>query len=368
MDAVAVLELLVSTRPGGGPQHVLTLATGLARHGFAPIVGGPGGGVVLDRLAGAGVETVELATDRLRVGTLARVTRLIRARGVRLVHSHGKGAGLYGRLAARLAGVPAVHTFHGLHYERYPRPARAAYLALERRLARWTHTVISVSRDEEREALALGLVAPARSRIVVNGVDAAGLRASACGRAAARATLGVTAGAPVVGCAARFDDVKQLALLLEAVATLPDPELRVVLVGGGPEEPRLRAQAAAPALAGRVVFAGELADAARLFPAFDVYVSVSRKEGLPLGLLEAMALGLPVLASDIPAHREVLGPASPALVPAAPAPVAAVLARWLADPPVRARLGATNRARAEAFDAGAMVAAVAAIYGEAIGV
>ena len=76
----------------------------------------------------------------------------MRQRGIRLIHSHGKGAGLYGRVAGRLGGVPAVHTFHGIHFERYAAPARAAYLALERRLSSWTARVVNVSREQEREA------------------------------------------------------------------------------------------------------------------------------------------------------------------------------------------------------------------------
>src|SRR5439155_1728318 len=198
-----ILELLVSTQPGGGPQHVLAVATWLRARRWRPIVAGPRDGALFDRFRESGIETVELATDRLRPRTLLALRRLVSERGVSLIHSHGKGAGLYGRL---------------------------------------------------------------------------------------------------VGCAARFDPVKRLDLLLRAAARVTDTTLRVVLIGRGDEERRLRALAVSLGLGGRVVFAGEIVDAARLFPAFDVYAAPSAKEGMPLAVLEAMALGVPVLASDIAAH------------------------------------------------------------------
>lgn len=361
-----VLEVVVSTQPGGGPQHVLTLALGLRARGWRPIVAGPRDGALFEGFRAAGVEIVEARTDRLEPLTLLRLVTLIRHRGVDLVHSHGKGAGVHARLAARLTGRPAVHTLHGIHYERYPRPLRAAYLALERRLSAWTRIVVNVSRAQEREGLALGLFAPNQSRVIRNGVDVARLGAHALDRWDARAALGLEQAPPVVGCAARFDAVKRLDVLLRAAAVVrPAPTL--ALLGRGPEEGRLRALAAELGLGGRVRFAGEVAEAAHRFSAFDVFAAPSRKEGLPLAVIEAMALGVPVVASDIPAHREALGEASLGLVPGTVEGFASGLERVLADAALRAGLGAENRTRARSeFDARDMLAAVEGVYKEAL--
>lgn len=365
---IPILELLVSTQPGGGPQHVLAIASWLRARRWRPIVAGPRDGALFERFRESGIETVELATNRVHPATLVALVRLVRERRVRLVHSHGKGAGFYGRLVARALGVPAVHTLHGLHFERYGAARRAAYLALERRLSRWTRMIVNVSRAQEAEGLALRLFDRRQSRVVVNGVDVARLGASAVEREEARAALGLSPSVPVVGCAARFDPVKRLDVLLAAAARVGDGALRVVLIGRGSEEPRLRELAGTLGLGARAVFPGEIVDAARLFRGFDAYAAPSAKEGLPLAVLEAMALGVPVLASDIPAHRELLGDASPGLVAGTPEAFAAGLTELLADGAARARLAAEQRTRARSeFDLRQMLATVEAIYGEVLG-
>jgi len=359
---IPVLQLLVSTRTGGGPQHVLTLCRHLRSRGVEPVVAGPRDGPLFERFREERFETIELGTDRLSGRTLGRLVRLIGARGVRLVHSHGKGAGLYGRLAARARGISAVHTFHGIHFEGYSAPARAAYLALERALARWTAAIINVSRAQETEGLALRLFTSAQSHVILNGIDLAALLAKALGRDAARAALGVPPGARVVGCAARLDPVKGVDALLRASAEVPGVD--IVVIGAGPEETRLRRLAAALGLAGRARFAGEVADAATRFRAFDVYVSAARKEGMPLAIMEAMALGLPVVATDIAAHREVLGRSAPL---AGPDGLGPLLADLLADPGARRELGEANRKGAAEFEAALMADRIVALYGRVLG-
>lgn len=224
---------------------------------------------------------------------LIRVIELVRGRGVSVIHSHGKRAGVHGRLAARLTGIPAVHTFHGIHFERYAPPARAA--------SSWSAPIVNVSREQEREGLALRLFAAGRSRMIRNGVDVARL-AAALARGDAPTALKLPMDAMVVGAVARFDEVKRLDVLIDAVAQLPGVTL--ALIGHGAESARLRALAARHALGPRVRFVDEVDNAAGRPLAFDVYAGPSRTEGLPMAVLEAIALGLPVVASDIPAHRE----------------------------------------------------------------
>jgi glycosyltransferase involved in cell wall biosynthesis len=346
---------------------VLTVTQGLRAHGWRCIVAGPADGPLFARFGEAGVQAVPLRTDRLGPRTLLQLVRLIRRHGVRLVHSHGKGAGLHGRLAARLTGVPAVHTFHGIHFERYGGARRAIYLGLERRLSARTRIVVNVSRAQEREGLALGLFTSRQSRVILNGVDVARLTTTALDPWDARRALGFEPGATVVGSAARFDEVKRLDLLVEAIAGTPS--LTLALIGSGAENARLRRLAQSRGVAGRVRFAGEIPEAARLFPAFDIFAAPSRKEGLPLAVVEAMALGVPVVASDIPAHREVLGEGSAGLVAGTAAAFAERLVAVAGDADLRGRMAAENRTRARSeFDVRNMLSALDGAYREALGV
>ncbi|HET8578264.1 MAG TPA: glycosyltransferase [Methylomirabilota bacterium] len=361
-DRVRVLELLVSTELGGGPAHVRDLIANLPREEFAFTVAAPGSGPYAGTFRALGAEFVDMACDRLSIRTLSRVKRLVRAGGVRIVHSHGKGAGLYGRLAARASGVPAIHTFHGIHYQDYPAGLRGAYLGLERWLAGMTYAVVHVSESQSREAEPLGLAPAGHTRVIVNGVDAERVRAL---RALSRAELGLEPGALVAGTIARFDPVKGLEVLLDAFARLPGPDARLLIVGDGPRAGRLRARARELGIERRVVFGGVVPEAARCLPAVDLYVSASRGEGLPLSLLEAMACGVPIVATRVAGHIDAVEDGvTGLLVPVDdPAALASAMAALLADPARRARLGAAGRRRVEErFSVERMTDELAALY------
>ncbi len=358
---ITVLELVVSSAVGGGPLHVLDVVRHLDRASFTAIVAAPGDGPLLARFRAAGVETHRVALNRLTPATLVRVCALARRRRVRMIHSHGKGAGLYGRLAGRLLRIPCVHTFHGLHHERYGGARRRLYIGLERALSARTQTVINVSASQEREGIALGLFAAEQSVVVPNGIDVKALDALVTD---GPDEIGSTAPrAAVVGTVARFDAVKGLDVLLRAIRRVPGVTL--VLVGGGAEEARLRAETAALGLADRVRFLGIVDGAPRLFRDWTLFVSASRREGLPLAILEAMACRLPVVASDVAGHREVVVPETTGLLvpPDDPAALASAIARLVADPALGRRMGDAGRARVvDNFDIGPMVNALSAVY------
>jgi glycosyltransferase involved in cell wall biosynthesis len=363
-----ILELLVSTDLGGGPAHVRDLVAGLAGPEFRFTIAGPAGGALLPALTAAGADFEPVAADRLSVGALRDTVRLARARRIQVIHSHGKGAGLYGRIAARLTGAAAIHTFHGIHPAGYGR----LYLRLERALARWSFAVVHVSESQAGEARALGLAPAGRTRVIVNGIDAALVRAVAERAPMSRAALGLRPDALVLATVARFDPVKRLEVLVRAVPLLVArvPEAQLLIVGDGSERDTLRALARTLAPGDGVVFAGAIPDAARVLPVVDLYVTASRREGLPLAVLEAMACGLPVLATAAPGHVDAVEPeVTGRLVPLDDAPgLAAAAALLLRDPALRARMGRAGRERVEQhFSHARVLAEVADLYRAAVG-
>jgi glycosyltransferase involved in cell wall biosynthesis len=365
-EPVRVLELLVSTDLGGGPAHVRDLVAGLAGPEFRFTVAGPAGGALVPALISAGADFAPVAADRLSPGALRATIRLVREHRVQVIHSHGKGAGLYGRTAAWLTGAAAIHTFHGIH----PAGYSSLYLPLERALAHRSFAVVHVSESQAAEARALGLAPPGRTRVIVNGVDAEQVRAAAARAPLSREALGLAPGALVLGTIARFDPVKGLDVLLRALPSLLErvPEAQLLIVGDGPQRDALRALARVVDPGGRVVFAGALPEAARALPLVDLYVTAARREGLPLAVLEAMACGRPVLATRTPGHVDAVEPeVTGRLVPVDDVPgLAAAAAALLGDPALRARMGEAGRARVEArFARARMVAETGALYREA---
>jgi glycosyltransferase involved in cell wall biosynthesis len=362
---IRVLQLVTSTGLGGGPRQVLHLVRHLPASEFRVSVAGPRDARFAAELSAMGVELAEAPLDSLGAfpSTLRRVTRLVRAARADVVHTHGKGAGLYGRLAARLAGAPSVHTFHGIHYESYSRAGRLVYLTLERALARVTHTVINVSPSQDAEALGLGLARPGRSAVVVNGIDVEELDARPPHE---RAALALKPDDQVLGCVARFDPVKRHATLVRALALVATrhPKAVLLLVGEGPEKERIDRLAAE--LDVRVVTPGAIGWETNPYSSCDLYVSASSKEGLPLAPLEAMASGLAVVATDVPGNRDVVGRDTTGLLVSpddGAAALAAAIESLLDDPARRRTMGQAGRARVlKEFTLQSMVAQTARVY------
>ena len=164
-----------------------------------------------------------------------------------------------------------------------------------------------------------------------------------------------------------FDPIKRVETLLQALHLLAPriPRLTLLLVGGGGEEERLRRLVAEMGLGTRVIFTGFLENPVRIYPALDLYVATSLKEGLPLSLVEAMGAGLAVVATDVPGHRDVVAHGETGLLvpPEDPVALAEAISSLLADPERRRRMGEAGRHRAlKEFSIQAMVEGTAEVY------
>jgi glycosyltransferase involved in cell wall biosynthesis len=344
----------------GGP-----LAVGLAESDRASVDGARRRGVVLLDVPGLGREV-----GPRDVAAFAQLLAVMRRERPAIVHTHTSKAGFIGRLAARLARVPAVvHQPHGHIFYGYYGPRRTAfYVSLERLAARWTDRIVTLTARGTEEHLARGIGRRAQYRTVPSGVPTAELRAQSPGRAAARASLGLPADAFVVGALGRFVAVKGFDLLVGALPALAAavPSARVLLVGDGPERIALETQATALRVGERVQITGATADIARCLAACDVLAAPSRNEGMGRALVEAMALGVPVVAADVGGIPAVVGEGECGrLVP--PGDVAALaeaLVELGVDHALRDKLAGAAVVRAEAFSTGVANAAMRAIYEE----
>ena len=301
---------------------------------------------------------------------LVHLWRLMRARRPAIVHTHTSKAGFVGRLAARLAGVPAIiHQPHGhIFYGYYGAGRTAFYVALERLAARWTDRLVTLTERGTDEHLARGIGRRAQYRAVPSGVQTSQLRARAPARAGARARLGLAGDAFVVAGLGRFVPVKGFDLLVAALPALAAavPSARVVLVGDGPERTALEAQATGLGVRERLLVTGATSDVAVGLAAADALAAPSRNEGMGRALVEAMALGLPVVGTEVGGIPAVVadGETGRLVPPGDAAALAAALIELGRDAALRAKLGAAAAARAEAFSTDVAHAAMRAIYDE----
>jgi glycosyltransferase involved in cell wall biosynthesis len=271
-----------------------------------------------------------------------------------VVHTHNPKPGLYGRLAARLARVPViVNTVHGLYAQRDDRWAkRAAVYGLERLAATCSHAEL-VQNAEDLETLRRLGVPDQRLHLLGNGIDLARFSPSTVSepdRQAARAELGATGpGDVVIGCVARMVREKGIAELVEAaeVVQARHPRARFALVG--PHDPSrhddIPAEVVERARAAGIRLLGQRDDMVRLYAAMDVFALPSHREGFPRSVMEASAMGVPVVATDIRGCRQAVDHGSSGLLvpPRDPAPLVAALEALLGDPGRRAAMAAAAR-------------------------
>lgn len=227
-----------------------------------------------------------------------------RKQRIDVIHAHGKGAGLYGRFVAALTRKPCMHTPHGVHVSQYGVFTNLAYRLYENVSARWVDQLVFVSAEERNSARRERLWSRTPSSIVVNGVDAVTDEKKFLMRDAARASLGISDASLVVVTLSRFDFQKNMQEAYEIACAFP--EAVFLWVGEGDDSDELQQRAKAAGI-GNLRFLGSLEDPAPVLAASDVYLSTSRWEGLPLAVLEAMAMGLPVVASDVIGHVELVG-------------------------------------------------------------
>ncbi len=342
-------------------HFVLPLMRGIRARGHE-VVGVAAEGALLDDVRAEGFR-VEPAPFVRRISPLAQwrafraLTALLRRERPDLVHGHMPISGFLARFAARAAGVPRVaYTCHGFLFNQpAPWPRRAASLLLEWSAGRVTDIFLTVSDEEAADARRLGIAR--RAVPVGNGRDPALFRPDPAARARLRAAMGVPPERAVVVAASRLVRHKGYPELLAAMAQLPQAELWVV--GERLATDRGADMGALLDGAPRVRRLGYRTDIPAILAAADIFALPSHFEGLPMSVIEAMLTGLPVVATAIRGPREqVMDGVTGLLVPPATvAPLAAALRRLIADPALRAAMGAAGRERAAArYDEATVVA------------
>ncbi|UCH34508.1 MAG: glycosyltransferase family 4 protein [Armatimonadota bacterium] len=352
-----VYQFITPSQIGGAEVHVLTLSRKLIERGHRVTVVCPRGRALTQELRQRGFDVwAPRTTGKLDPVTLQRLAGRLRRDRADVLHTHLSTASLIGSFAARLAGVPAVATVHGLN-------SRTCFMHARR--------IIAVSHAVRRH-LAAQSVPGERISVIYNGIELARYRDAPDPRLQ-RAVLGVVDGEMLIGAVGRLGPEKGHSYLIEAAAILVQREslpVRMVIVGGGKSRHALEQVARRCGVADRVIFAGFQRDVMPYESALDVFCLPSLKEGLSLSALEAMALSKPVVASRVGGTPEVVADGETGLLvePANPAALAQALSELIRDPQRARAMGQAGRARVERlFDLETVVGQIEDVYRELAG-
>jgi len=293
----SIVHVLSSYGVGGQERVALDLAAGQVRRGnrvavvsLAPAPDGP----LAAEFRDADVTVLTVAKRGGLDPTLtARLAWAFRNREAEIVHTHNPLPLIYAAPAARLVGAVAVHTKHGVN------PGSRGQVLLRRGAARLVEAFVAVSEVTAEQAREQHDCGPEKLVVIPNGIRLERFHPDDALRAEIRAELAIPAEAWVVGTVGRVDEIKNQTMLVRALAPLLGDRVRLVIVGDGPARAALDAAVGALPDPRFAHVLGRRMDVDRLLPAFDVFALSSKSEGLPLVVPEAMAAGLPIVATAV---------------------------------------------------------------------
>ena len=336
-----LLIIITLAERGGAQTYVAHLLPALVER-FEVSLAAHGPGPLRQAAAEAGVRFIPLRDVRRPISPwrdvlgLVELVRMCRRERPHIIHANSSKAGFLACLAAFLAGVPIrIFTVHGWANSWHP---GRFYLWLERVTGLLATRVVCVSETERAHGLEARTCRNARTVVIRNAVDVRGAEIA-----------NLRGGVPTLVAVGRLKAPKDPLTFVRALGRLNGAPFRALVVGDGPDRERIAA--AARPLGAAVQLLGERGDVRELLADADVFVLSSRSEGLPISILEAMAAGLPVVASRVGGVVEIVVDAETGYLvpPGDEGALAAAIERLLADSSLRRRLGAAGRARAEAL-------------------
>ena len=311
-----------------------------------------------ERAKGLGVESFFTIDERFKfdIGALRRLLKLLREKKIDILHAHCYKSDLYGLILQRYHSMRLVTTAHGplatFQFFWASKNWRVRYLydQLDLRILRYFHAVIMVS-DTMRAIIGKHGVDPGKMTWVRNAIDSKYFRRSAAPDEQFRESLGLPRDAIVVGAVGRLNGEKDYPNLLGAARSLLRKRkgLYFVIAGKGHLERELRQMAADMGLADRVIFLGHFHDVRKVFELMNIYVLSSTREGLPNTVLEAMAMEVPIVATDVDGVKEAVSDQREAILvpPQDTERLAAGIALMLENADLRARLVLSARRKVE---------------------
>jgi glycosyltransferase involved in cell wall biosynthesis len=295
---LVIAQIVLSLNFGGLEYLAIDLSDQLEKRGIHSHIISLTNGVLIDEANQRGIETMALdKKEGFQLSTVFRIRKILKDRGVNLVHTHNLSPLVHGTLAAALTGTPTVNTRHG------PDP-QSTYGFI------WNmnDTIVAVSDHARRELVKYNHVNPEKIRVILNGIDLSPYSTPDPTTNLLRAEFQIPSDTKIVGNFSRLEPEKDHKTLLRAFRILMDRGVnaRLVIAGGGKLESELKQLTEDLNLTRDVHFLGFRKGIPDLLRCLDLYVVSSTLEGLSLSLLQAMAAGLPVVATNTGGNPEVV--------------------------------------------------------------
>ena len=375
---IKIARIITRMDLGGAQQAVLHLSRNLDPHRFEQMVITGDGGLLLAELSA--IQNIQHhvipeMTRRIGLGgtwddmrSVQRICNILRRFKPDIVHTHTPKAGIVGRWAAKLAGVPRImHTYHGFGFSpQHPTWQKAFFVGLERATALITSQFVAVSDPNRALGQSYRIFLREECALIRSGVEFADFHTTGIDKIKKKIELGFEPSDKIVGVVASFTPAKALHLFLEAAATIAKeiPGVRFLMVGDGSLRPQLESQAESLGLRPALQMLGWRRDVPELVRTFDVFLLTSLWEGLPRSLVEAFLSGVPAVASHVDGIGEVVQEGRNGfLVPAGNAEaMAAAVIRLLKDESLRHALGEQARSSVDDFSAEKMLKDYSELY------
>ena len=304
-----------TTLPGGGPEHIYQLSKRLNRKEWDIIICTLRDGSYWEKFNSIGAKTYNLILRKILLSTAFNLFRILQKEKPDIIHTHGKGPGLYGRIFGKILNIPVIHTFHGFHYEDLSFLKKKIHLAAEVLLALITNQHIFVSTGEKKRAQLISFLDEGNSTVIHNGVDHEYIANLTVSRNEILKSIECSDWETnkLLGTISRISPEKGILNLLSAYSELVKkmPNLRLLVVGGYPEEHKdyylnMKNFIKKENLTEHVRFLGYRDDALKILQCMDFYISSSLSEGLPISVLEALASGIPTIATEIAGNKDII--------------------------------------------------------------
>ncbi len=301
--------LFISLRSdyGGGPTHMFDLVTGL-NNTFEKYVACPVQKPFYNMYKEHEIKVFPLPVRTFSFYSFIKLIIFAKRNDINIIHSHGKGAGIYSRLLGVMTNRPVIHTFHGIHYHNYNYVMQKLYFFAERIMSAFTKHIINVSGAEHEEGLKLGLFPKSKAMVIYNGVNLAAIQKSPIEIELNNTINSIKKDNILICTVARFDFVKGIDVAIQAIKCLREyrKNFKYILIGDGELREEITMQIAACDVNKQILLLGFRDNVPGILKKMDIYLSPSRSESMSMTLLEAMSCGLPIVATDIPGNRDLV--------------------------------------------------------------